>query len=203
MARASDDPEQVLHFWFGEPDANGFADEEHQARWWRKDPAFDQLVRDRFAALHESVLAGRRKDWLAAARSRLAFIVVLDQFSRNMFRGSARMHTGDAHARDAAIDGIERGMDRALVHSERSFIYMPLMHSETLSDQDLCVELVTRWRDEVSGLARERVAQFLPYAEQHRDIVRRFGRFPHRNALLGRVSTPEELAFLSQPGSSF
>jgi uncharacterized protein (DUF924 family) len=203
MADAIDDPEHVVHFWFGELDANGFADDEHQARWWRKDPAFDQQVRDRFAELHEAVLAGRRENWLATARGRLAFIVVLDQFSRNMFRGSARMHTGDARACDAAADGIERGMDRALAHSERSIFYMPLMHSEVLAEQDLCVELVTRWRDEVSEPWRERVAKFLPYAEQHRDIVRRFGRFPHRNAILGRVSTPEELAFLSKPGSSF
>ena len=203
MSRATGDPEQVLHFWFGQLDADGFADEEHEARWWRKDPAFDQLIQDRFGGLHEAVLAGRRDDWLAAARSRLAVILVLDQFSRNMFRGSGRMHTGDARARDAAADGIERGMDRALAHHERSFFYMPLMHSETLADQDRCVELVTRWRDEASGHWRERVVKFLPYAEQHRDIVRRFGRFPHRNEILGRASTPEELAFLTRPGSSF
>jgi uncharacterized protein (DUF924 family) len=195
--------EAVLRFWFGELGPDGKADEEHSARWWRKDAAFDQLVRDRFGALHEAVSAGERDEWLSTPRGRLAFIIVLDQFSRNMFRGSAMTHAGDARAAEVARQGIERGVDRGLAHDERTFFYMPLMHSEELADQDRSVALFTGWRDELEEPARGRVSGMIGYAEKHRDIVRQFGRFPHRNALLGRASTPEELVFLEKPGSSF
>lgn len=203
MGQPGDEMEDVLGFWFGDLDADGRASDEHRARWWRKDEAFDQLMRDRFAALHVAVLAGQRDGWLASPRGQLATIVVLDQFSRNMFRGSDGMHTGDARAQEIARDGIGRGADRALAHDERAFFYMPLMHSEALSDQDRCVELFTAWRDELSEPLRSKVAGLVPYAEKHREIVRRFGRFPHRNAILGRAPTAEELAFLKEPGSSF
>ena len=200
---AQDEAEEVLQFWFGELGADGLCDDAHRARWWRKDAAFDQLIGDRFAGLHEAVSAGQRDEWLATAQGRLAYILVLDQFSRNMFRGSARTHAGDARAVEVAQEGVERGMDRELAHDQRTFLYMPFMHCEALEAQDRCVELFSAWRDEISGPLREKVASLLPYAEQHRDIVRRFGRFPHRNALLGRESTPEELEFLERPGSSF
>ena len=195
--------EDVLRFWFGELDAQGRADPEHSARWWRKDAAFDQLIRDRFGALHTAVSAGERDGWREAPRGRLAWIVVLDQFSRNMFRGSPVMHAGDARAVAAAREGVERGVDRELAHDERTFFYMPFMHSEELADQDRCVALLAGWRDDLAGDMRERVAGLVPYAEKHRDLIRRFGRFPHRNALLGRDSTDEERDFLAQPGSSF
>jgi uncharacterized protein (DUF924 family) len=203
MTATDDEVEEVLGFWFGELDQEGRAGAESKARWWRKDPAFDQLIRDRFGALHEAVSAGRRDAWLATPRGRLAFIIVLDQFSRNMFRGSGRMHDGDARAAKVAAEGVARGVDRQLAHDHRGFFYMPFMHSESLADQDRCVELCSSWRDELSGPPREQVVGLLGYAEKHRDIVRRFGRFPHRNALLGRDSTPEEVEFLGQPGSSF
>jgi uncharacterized protein (DUF924 family) len=198
-----DEVDEVLGFWFGELDADGRAAAEQRSRWWRKDAAFDQLVRDRFADLHEAVAAGRRDDWLDSARGRLAAIIVLDQFSRNMFRGSGRAHAADARAQELARGGIDRGMDRQLAHDERGFFYMPLMHGEARADQDRCVELFRAWRDEASEAMRDHVAALLDYAERHRNIVRRFGRFPHRNDLLGRPSTPEELAFLAEPGSSF
>jgi uncharacterized protein (DUF924 family) len=195
--------EEVLRFWFGELDADGRAGEEQRTRWWRKDASFDQLIRDRFADLHAAVAAGQREEWLASARGRLAAIIVLDQLSRNLFRGSGRAHAADARARELARDGIALGIDRQLAHDERSFLYMPLMHSEELADQDRCVELFCALRDELGEPMRGQVAGIVQYAEKHRDIVRRFGRFPHRNALLGRDSTPEELAFLAEPGSSF
>ena len=173
--------EDVLAFWFADP-----------ARWWKKDPAFDAQVRERFLALHEAIERGEYEDWLATPRGALAYVVVLDQFSRNMFRGTGRSFASDARARAAARGAVDRGDDRALSVDERSFLYMPFMHSEDLSDQDRSCALFAASRPDQAR-----------YAEMHRDIVRRFGRFPHRNALLGRASTSEEEEFLKQPGSSF
>jgi uncharacterized protein (DUF924 family) len=196
--------EEVLSFWFGELDERGRADSAHAARWWKKDPAFDGEIRDRFETLHRAVANGEREEWLSSARGRLAYVIVLDQFSRNMFRDSGKMFACDPQALAAALGGIELGMDRQVAHDERSFFYMPLMHSEDLAAQDRCVALFAAWRDELAQVApEEKRADSVSYAERHRDIVKRFSRFPHRNALLGRESTPEELEFLTKPGSSF
>jgi uncharacterized protein (DUF924 family) len=203
MAHTRDEREDVLEFWFGELDALGRADEAHAACWWTKDGAFDQLVRDRFGDLHGAVLTGYRDHWLSTPRGRLALVIVLDQFSRNMFRDTDRMYIGDPVALTAALGGIDRGEDHLLRHDERGFLYMPLMHSEELADQERCVALFRAWRDETDGPEGEAVGFMLSFAERHRDIVLRFGRFPHRNPLLGRTSTGEEIEFLQQPGSSF
>ena len=174
--------DEILEFWFADP-----------GRWWKKDPAFDAEIRSRFSDLHESIERGEREDWRETPRGALAYVIVLDQFSRNMFRGTSRMFASDAQALAAAHAAIERGYDQALAPAERTFLYMPLMHSEDLADQERCVALFQ------SVAAPDPVR----YAEQHRDIIRRFGRFPHRNEILGRASTPDELEFLTQPGSSF
>ena len=173
--------EDVLTFWFADP-----------GQWWKKDPGFDAKVRDYFLALHSAIERDERDDWLETPRGTLAYVIVLDQFSRNMFRDSARMFESDARALAAARRALDCGFDRVLSADERMFLYMPLMHSEDIADQDRCV-----------GLFGSALQDYLGYAERHRDIVRRFGRFPHRNALLGRQSTSEELEFLKQPGSSF
>jgi uncharacterized protein (DUF924 family) len=173
--------EGVLAFWLAD-----------SARWWKKDPAFDAEVRNRFLALHEAIDRGEREDWLETPRGALAYVIVLDQFSRNMFRGSARSFASDARARAGARRAVERGDDRALSVDERTFLYMPFMHSENLADQDRACALFAAARPDQAR-----------YAELHRDIIRRFARFPHRNAVLGRTSTPEEEEFLKQPGSSF
>ncbi len=185
------DPEDVLAFWLGALDEQGRADEEHQKRWWTKDAAFDQEIRDRFSAAHGELMAGGHREWLDTARGRLAAIVVLDQFSRNMFRGTPASFASDPLALELAEEGIARGMDRELRADERQFFYMPLMHSEDVAAQDRCVALFAA------------LPYALQYAEQHRHIVKRFGRFPHRNAILGRESTPDEGEFLKQPESSF
>jgi uncharacterized protein (DUF924 family) len=174
-------PDDVLTFWFADP-----------GRWWKKDPALDAEIRGRFLALHDAVVRDDREDWLETSRGTLAYVIVLDQFSRNMFRGSARMFENDPRALAAARRALDRGFDRDLSGDERAFLYMPFMHSEDIADQDRCV-----------GLFSSALHQWLAHAEGHRDIVRRFGRFPHRNALHGRPSTSEELEFLKQPGSSF
>lgn len=195
--------DDILDFWFGPLDEDGCADSEHSARWWKKDAAFDEEMGRRFGAVHRSILAGEQEDWLAEPRGRLAQVIALDQFSRNMFRGTPDSFAADPRARAIAIDALDRGDHRGLPRDQRFFLYMPLMHSEDLALQDRTVALFEELRDSAPPALREKSAGFVKYAEKHRDIIRRFGRFPHRNAILGRQSTPEELAFLEQPGSSF
>lgn len=197
------DPEAVLSFWFGVLDAHGRADALHQERWWSKQEAFDNEVKQRFEPLHRAAVGGELKTWLDAPRSRLAYIVVLDQFSRNMYRDTARMFAADPLALAATQEGVAREHDRALALHERVMFYMPLMHSERLDDQERCIALFSALSGESSDTGRALMLNHIGFAERHRDIVRKFGRFPHRNALLGRTSTPEELEFLAGPGSSF
>jgi uncharacterized protein (DUF924 family) len=166
--------DELLTSWFADP-----------TRAFRHDVGFDDELRTRFGALHAETLAGQHEDWRATIRGTLAYVIVLDQLSRNLHRGTERMFEGDARARIAAIASIDRGDDFNLSEVERGFLYMPLMHSESLADQDRSVELF-----------RERCPAQLSYAEQHRDLIRRFGRFPHRNRAVGRASTPDEEAFL-------
>ena len=193
----------MLSFWFGALDAHGRADAQHQARWWSKDAEFDAQVRGRFEPLHRAAVGGELQAWLDAPRSRLAYIVVLDQFSRNMYRDTARMFAADAQALAATQEGVAREHDRRLALHERVMFYMPLMHSEQLADQERCLALFSALSSESSDIGRALMLSHIGFAERHRDIVRKFGRFPHRNALLGRASMPEELEFLAGPGSSF
>ncbi len=190
-------------FWFGELDAEGRASAEKAELWWRKDAAFDRSIVERFGALHAELHAGKGREWRRAPRSLLAYVLVLDQFSRNMFRGTADMFASDELALSTAFEGIALGFDRRLVCDERVFLYMPLMHSERIEVQERCVELFRELAAELTGASKKSVLGNLDFAERHRDIVLRFGRFPHRNAVLGRPSTPEEIAFLTEPNSSF
>jgi uncharacterized protein (DUF924 family) len=196
-------PESVLSFWFGELDALGRAANAQRDRWWKKDAAFDQQIRLQFGALHTAALHGELEDWLTTPRSTLAYIIVLDQFSRNMFRDTSAQFAGDERALTAALRGIELGLDRELCLDERALFYMPLMHSEELALQERCLQLYQRMSQELSGSARASMLNRIGYAERHRDIVRKFGRFPHRNQVLGRSSTPEECDFLELPESRF
>ncbi len=195
--------QQIVDLWFGALDADGYADGQHSAKWWKKDPAFDAMLRDRFESTHGEIVAGTCDAWLAEPAGRLAQVIVLDQFSRNMYRDTPGMYATDALALRIAAAGIAAGADRTLATAQRTFLYMPFMHSETLADQDRCVALFAAMRDELGGPAGERLTGNVKFAIAHRDIVARFGRFPHRNAILGRTSTAEELAFLDQPGSAF
>ncbi|HEX9396412.1 MAG TPA: DUF924 family protein [Burkholderiales bacterium] len=176
----------VLHFWFGEGAEHG---KSHQ-RWFVKNDAFDAEIRSRFERLHDTLSSNR--DWLDDAPACLARIIVLDQFPRNMFRGTARAFASDALALEAASVAVERAWDRGMLPVEQLFVYLPFEHSENLADQDRACELM---KDFDAGQR--------DYAERHRGIIRRFGRFPHRNALLGRASSPEEIEFLKTPGSGF
>jgi uncharacterized protein (DUF924 family) len=185
--------EDVLDFWFGPADRRGKA----RPEWFRKDPAFDARIRERFGALHRAAAERQLEPWRASPAPMLALVVVLDQFSRNLFRGDARAFAQDAHARECAREALERGDDLSLLPVERQFLYMPFEHSEEAADQDRAVELM-RALD-----AFEETRGLVEWAETHRAIIRRFGRFPHRNAALGRASTPAERDFLAQPGSGF
>ncbi len=197
------DHEEVLDFWFGDLDDQGLVAPEYAQRWWRKSPEFDNEIRDRFGATLEALAAGDCHSWLETTRGHLAAIVVLDQFSRNLFRDQGTMYAHDARAQTLTEVGVALGRDRELPVDHRVMFYMPLMHSESLVRQERSVALFGALRDELSGAARQRLESNFDFAVQHRDIVARFGRFPHRNALLGRASTPAELAFLREPGSSF
>lgn len=192
--------EEILRFWFGPPDGPPFA---NQARWWTKDPAFDETIRARFGTDLETAAAGGLRDWEEAPRSRLALVLVLDQFSRNAFRDTARAFAQDGRALALCRDGIARGLDRALALVERYFFYMPLMHAEDLAIQQTAVATFARLADEAPLELRGGFEAAVDFAERHRAIIERFGRFPHRNAILGRESTPEEAEFLTQPNSSF
>jgi|SRR6185503_979923 uncharacterized protein (DUF924 family) len=177
---------QVLAFWFGSGAAYGVP----QKRWFEKDAAFDAEVRSRFFEVHEA-LSGNR-EWLGAPAECLARIIALDQFPRNMFRGTARAFATDRLALAAARHAIESGYDRDWLRVEKIFAYLPFEHSESLADQERACELMRPLGDEQYD-----------YALRHKVIIERFGRFPHRNAILGRESTPEEIEFLKQPGSGF
>jgi uncharacterized protein (DUF924 family) len=190
------DAQQVLDFWFGRP---GDA-EYHRPReqWFRKDDAFDAQIRDRFGALIERALVGELQSWAAHPASAVAQILVLDQFTRNVYRGTARAFSGDIRALAAAQALVDSGADRAMPGVRRQFVYLPFEHSEELAMQDESMRLFTQLaRDEPS------LADLMTWADKHRVIVARFGRFPHRNAMLGRDSSTEEIEFLKQPGSGF
>jgi uncharacterized protein (DUF924 family) len=183
----------VLDFWFGTGEARGRA----RPEWYRKDPAFDETIRRGFGALLESAARRELEAWRAAPASMVALVVVLDQFSRNLFRDDPRAFAQDLYARECARQALERGDEAVLLPVERQFLYMPFEHGESLADQELAVERMASLDafPETRGLGE--------YARRHEAIIRRFGRFPHRNAALGRPSTPEEAEFLKQPGSRF
>ncbi|MGE0407874.1 MAG: DUF924 family protein [Amphiplicatus sp.] len=172
----------VLSFWF---DEHGFA------AWFTRDDAFDIAIRRRFGAAHEAAWAGALDAMRADADGALALIIILDQFSRNLFRNDARAFAADQKARGLARNALSRRFDMIATPARRAFFYMPFMHSENLADQDFCVAL---FKARLAGSAS------VPYAEEHRAIIRRFGRFPHRNKALGRTSTREEIAYLAAGG---
>lgn len=189
---------EILTFWFDDPTVPGSDYGQQRRIWFQKNPQFDQLVRDRFLATYEQARLGRCDNWIQTPRGALALVVLLDQFPRNMFRGTPRSFEGDAQALTVAQQAIAAGHDRVLLPVERLFIYLPLEHSETLAHQHQAVTLFEALVGEASELNST-----LDYSYRHRDVIARFGRFPHRNQILGRTSTPAEIAFLQQPGSRF
>ena len=196
------DAQAVLDFWFGPPDDPGHS--QTRPQWFRKDAAFDAAIAQRFGPLTERALIGGIDDWSAAPLApgaplpALARVIVLDQFPRNSFRGTARAFAGDAMALQTARALVASGRDRELTGVQRQFCYLPFEHAEDLAHQRTAVQLF-----EQLGRDEPALAGLTEWAQRHHDVVARFGRFPHRNALLGRASSADELAYLAQPGSGF
>ena len=185
----------VVDFWLGSPDSP----ERGSGRdvWFRKDPAFDDVVRQRFGDAVNIAVAGGYGEWCNTAGGALARVLLLDQFTRNVFRDTPRAFAGDARALATAEDAIGRGFDRELEPYGRWFMYMPFEHAEDVAAQRRSLALFGTLGEKTND------ASALQWAQKHADVIFRFGRFPHRNAILGRESSPEELAFLAQPGSRF
>lgn len=176
--------EEVLNFWFHEAGPN---------MWWKKDESFDQEISTRFGELHQRACACELFAWRQSAKGRLAEVIILDQFSRNIHRDTPHAFASDPLALALAQEAVALNIDKTLSQEEKSFFYMPYMHSESLLIHEHAVKLFS-----AAGLSSN-----VDFELKHKKIIDRFGRYPHRNAIMGRTSTPEELAFLQEPGSSF
>jgi uncharacterized protein (DUF924 family) len=186
-----DTADDVLEFWFGA------APGPRRPEWFQKVPLFDETIRRRFLPLHNRAAQGRLDGWKASATTALALVIVTDQFPRNLFRGSPRSFATDPIAFDAATHIIRVGWEKGMKPVEKMFVYLPFEHSENLEVQERSVKLLGA----LAGFPE--TSDCAEYSRRHWEIVKRFGRFPHRNAALGRASTPEEIEFLKQPGSGF
>ena len=195
--------DEILAFWFGDdPDDSATAAAKAEL-WWGHSPATDEVLQERFGAAASAAAAGVLDHWTGSPRGRLALILLVDQLPRAIHRDTLEAFAQDDTARKTAAQGLESGADRLLRPIERLFFYLPFEHSEDLEDQDRSVELFRELALSVPEEQRPTFAAFVDYAKRHREVIVRFGRFPHRNRILGRESTAEEIAFLEQPGSSF
>jgi len=181
----------VLDFWFAD---------ENTVRWFLRDPSFDGVIRERFGATLEAAADGALDHWSVTPHGWLALLIVLDQFSRNIHRGDAGAFAQDASAQELALAGIDRRDDEALTPLERVFAYLPLEHAEDLALQWRSVTLFRALSLQATPTSRGQYENFLDYARRHCEVITRYGRFPHRNAALGRPSTPDELAYLAEDG---
>jgi len=197
--------EEILNYWFGELKESEAPLEDYYEIWFGKRREVDEFIRTNFEEDLKLAIEGKLKSWEDASCSTLALIILLDQFSRNIYRGTAKAFAHDSIALEICLRGIEKGFDTRLHPVERLFFYMPLEHSEDLEIQKKSVEyffMMEKLYPTPLSLA-SMASEFRKYAEMHYVIIEKFGRFPHRNEILGRESTPEEIEFLKQPGSSF
>lgn len=194
---------EIREFWFGGEASDAAVANSRAALWWEKNAEVDAGMRARFEALVDAVGAGARRGWLATPHGALALILLTDQFPRNIHRDTPKAFAFDPLAREFANAAIDAGFDRQLRPIERVFCYLPFEHSESLVDQDRSIELFKSLHAAVAPADQKLFAGYLDFAERHRAVIERFGRFPHRNRILDRTSTREETAFLRQPGSSF
>lgn len=192
--------EEILSFWFGDDAKTPLS---HQSLWFKKDEAMDVLIRERFEALLAQAVKGELDAWLDQPRSLLAYVVLLDQLSRNMYRDTPQAFAQDALALRASKHAIEKGFDKQLSTIECTMLYMPFMHAEDIKDQQQGIALFAALHGEAEEALKSTVASNLVYMQQHADIIEQFGRFPHRNVILSRESSHEEQHFLTTPNSSF
>jgi len=194
--------DEVLAFWFADPQTGLANFDQWRKAWFIKDAAFDQQVRDRFLATYNSAAAGELDHWQESPAGSLALILVLDQFPRNMFRGDPKAFATDPKAVEITQRAIAKNFHQQLKPLQQLFLYLPLEHSENLEHQNQCVALFHRLIADHPGLGKE-FEDTYSYAVRHQAVIERFGRFPHRNEILGRETAPAEAEFLKQPGSSF
>jgi len=195
--------EEILSFWFAETPRDAFKIDGRMSLWFGDDHAMDEKISSLFGEEIEGASAGTLDDWAKTPRGRLALIILLDQFRRNIYRHSKEAFSRDHQVLKLTIHGMEIGHDRQLEPVERAFFYMPMQHSESLKVQDFSVRTFTTLAETVKPTLRATFSTFSQFAELHRDIVAQFGRFPHRNAVLGRKNTPEEEAYLDQNTPNF
>ncbi len=193
----------IIVFWFGALDADSMPSEEAMQRWWQKDAEFDNVIKERFLPLVEKASAGELDDWLNDARGCLAYIILLDQFTRNMYRDSEAMYQHDTKAQAAAINAVLNGLDRELPLIFRIFVYMPFMHAESLHRQQQSLQCYQTLVDEADDKIKHHFEYTYNFAVLHKQIIERFGHFPHRNVLVNRATSAEEAEFLQEPDSSF
>jgi uncharacterized protein (DUF924 family) len=198
-----DQPENVLAFWFGPPGSAAEIAGRQRTLWFGKSPANDQAVIERFSATLAAATAGQLDHWIHTPRGRLALVIVLDQFPHHIHRDQPQAFATDPQALALSLDALATNEDRQLAPIERVFLYLPLEHAESIDMQERSVSLYEQLAQEAANDERALFDNFLDYARKHLDVVARFGRFPHRNAILGRPSTPDEIEFLKQPGSRF
>lgn len=198
-----DSVRSVLEFWFSATQLDAPQIDSRMERWFGGSTAVDAQIREEFGELVRKALSGRLDEWAGDAESRLALIIVLDQFCRNIFRGTGKAFAGDRRALKLCVEGAIRGDYKNLAAVQRVFFFMPLQHSESLNVQDKSVRIFNALAEGVSDTLRETFLTFAQFAELHRDIVARFGRFPHRNQYLGRRNTAEEDEFLAAEGVRF
>ena len=196
-------PESVLDFWFGTFGSASEIAGRQRKLWFGKMAENDQAVDERFSATLAAASAGKLDHWANSPRGRLALVIVLDQFPHHIFRDQAKAFATDPQALALSLAALKANEDLQLTPIERVFLYLPLEHAESSEMQARSVSLYAALANDAAADERDLFAGFLDYARKHRDIVERFGRFPHRNAILGRPSTPAELEFLEQPGSRF
>jgi uncharacterized protein (DUF924 family) len=194
--------EDVLAFWFGASPKDGAPAPEQMDLWFRGGKEVDEAIRARFGEDTERARRGELDDWAATARGRLALIILLDQFSRNLYRGSADAFAKDAVSLRLALEGLELGHDKQLSSMEQLFFVLPLEHSEDLAMQDRMVEYMNAWAESVPEALKAVAQGVREFAQQHRDVIARFGRFPTRNRALGRTSTPEEEAHVREASAA-
>lgn len=195
--------DEVLAFWLGDRDQDAAARKQQMARWFAKDPAFDRHIEDRFGATLNAARAAELDAWATTPRGWLALLIVLDQFSRNIHRGTPQAFAADPQARALALAGIERGDDQRIEPVSRMFCYLPLEHAEDRQLQERSVALFAALHEGAADADKALLATTLDYARKHAAVVERFGRFPHRNHILGRTNSRDEAEYLAQPGAGF